>query len=566
MTEILEELENPDIPEIPDEIVILPPDNANDPNTDEDSGEEDDIVVNNLPGAQLRAEAHVVFEDEWDSDDEKPLSELVERIPKKIKKFNYSQSDLQPNVSSWIPIQNVSNNLSPATIFKLFFDDQIIGQIVNFSNIYAQQRNRLGNITTDEMYCFIGILILSGYCSVSRKNMYWQNSDDTNNKLICAAMSRDRFQFVLSNIHCNNNNNLNSKDKFAKMRPLFDSLNKKNLEYAPVEENHSIDEAMVPYFGRHGCKQFIRGKPIRWGYKFWVGATKLGYVVYFDPYQGFTTTLPERYKHLGLGASVVLQYVDVLQTLPYGPFHLFFDNYFTSLSLLKELTFRKINGTGTMRENRIPLSPLNSSKYLKKKERGLFEYTLADNEIILCKWNDNSVVTIASNASCVFPLNRAKRFSQSEKKYVYIDQPNLIKMYNENMGGVDRSDQNIGQYRISIRGKKWYFPILSYCIDMAVQNSWHLHKNNGGKMDQLSFRRAIVTELLETHKSATKRGPSKSSKNLHKYSRFDEVNHLIKYQDNQRRCAVCHKKANFLCQKCDVTLHPRHCFLNYHTV
>ena len=27
---------------------------------------------------------------------------------------------------------------------------------------------------------------------------------------------------------------------------------------------------MVPYFGRHGAKQYIHGKPIKFGYKLWV--------------------------------------------------------------------------------------------------------------------------------------------------------------------------------------------------------------------------------------------------------------------------------------------------------
>ena len=32
-------------------------------------------------------------------------------------------------------------------------------------------------------------------------------------------------------------------------------------------EKYSIDEIMVPYYGRHSSKQYIRGKPIRFGYK-----------------------------------------------------------------------------------------------------------------------------------------------------------------------------------------------------------------------------------------------------------------------------------------------------------
>jgi hypothetical protein len=52
------------------------------------------------------------------------------------------------------------------------------------------------------------------------------------------------------------------------------------------ETYFSIDESTVPYFVRHGCKQYIRGKTIQFGYKFWCGATRLGYISWFQPYQG----------------------------------------------------------------------------------------------------------------------------------------------------------------------------------------------------------------------------------------------------------------------------------------
>lgn len=132
------------------------------------------------------------------------------------------------------------------------------------------------------------------------------------------------------------------------------------------------------------------------------------------------------------------------------------------------------------------------------------------------------------------------------------------------MGGVDRSDQNIGQYRITIRGKKWYFSLLCHAFDMCVQNSWHIHKANSGRLDQLSFRRTIAVEMLKTYKRTTKVGPSKPPKYLHEHSRFNGVDHLIEYQESQRRCAVCHKKSNFMCFRCTVALHPKECFFNYH--
>lgn len=571
LAELVEELENDDTLEIPKSVTIFPPDNSNDPVTDEDSGEEDNVVIDNLPGSQLRIECEVEAEvdssNEWDSDDELPLANFVQHKPKKIKSFSYSKQDLtHTTFLPWSPVQTVKNQRSPASLFKLFFDDTVVNQILDYTNLYARQKNLPGDVTIDELFSFIGVLILSGYCSVSRRKMYWQNADDTNNKLVTAAISRDRFQYLMNNIHFNDNNELDKEDKFSKMRPLFDSLNKKFIEYAPIEEYHSVDEAMVPYFGRHGCKQFIRGKPIRWGYKLWVGATRLGYIVNFDPYQGSNSNIPDEYSQLGLGSAVVLKYADVLNTLPYGPFHLVFDNYFTSLSLMRELKLRNIKATGTIRENRIPGSPLQSAKDMKKKDRGSFDYAVADNDIVICKWHDNSVVSLASNSSSVFPLGKAKRYSQSEKKHVQIDQPCLIKLYNENMGGVDRSDQNIGQYRITIRGKKWYFPLWSHCVDMVIQNAWHLQKLDGGTLDQLSFRRSISVELLETHKRTTRRGPSKAPKNQHEHSRYDGRGHLVVYCENQRRCALCHKRANFMCHKCQVALHPKECFFKYHTM
>lgn len=190
---------------------------------------------------------------------------------------------------------------------------------------------------------------------------------------------------------------------------------------------------------------------------------------------------------------------------------------------------------------------------------------LADNEIVIAKWNDNNAVTVASNALAVLPVNKVKRFSQSEKKHISVDQPQLLKFYNENMGGVDRGDQNISDTRVAIRGKKWYFPQFSHCVDMSEQNAWRLHKLDGGKLDHLEFRRTVATELLETYRKISKRGPSKPPTNLHEFSRHDRLDHLIKHSPKQRRCAICHKKANFICSKCDVGLHPKECFINYHT-
>jgi hypothetical protein len=50
------------------------------------------------------------------------------------------------------------------------------------------------------------------------------------------------------------------------VRPIFANLNKSGQWF--VEGGaFSVDEVMISYFGRHSSKQFIYGKPIRYGYK-----------------------------------------------------------------------------------------------------------------------------------------------------------------------------------------------------------------------------------------------------------------------------------------------------------
>ena len=73
--------------------------------------------------------------------------------------------------------------------------------------------------------------------------------------------------------------------KMWKIRPFSDLLNKKWLKFAPFASDLSIDERMLPYYGRNSSKQRIANKQVRVGYKMWVLADSLGYVIAFDPYQ-----------------------------------------------------------------------------------------------------------------------------------------------------------------------------------------------------------------------------------------------------------------------------------------
>ncbi|KAH1006086.1 hypothetical protein HUJ04_006964 [Dendroctonus ponderosae] len=162
-------------------------------------------------------------------------------------------------------------------------------------------------------------------------------------------MRRERFVQIMKVLHCADNSRLDPADKMAKLRPLINEIKKNILDnYIPNKEVN-YDESMIEYFGRHECKQYIRNIP------------------------NFHADHQERF---GQATAPLLQlvksYPDNIKSLP---FHFYLDNLFTSMNLLYFLRSNGYQGTGTVRENRLPKNcSIQSVKSMKKQNRGTFEY------------------------------------------------------------------------------------------------------------------------------------------------------------------------------------------------
>lgn len=294
---------------------------------------------------------------------------------KKIQKVSsqiWYEGDLEtPKITAlWGPDESSKKkygSLAPFELFELFFDDQVFDSIIQYTNIYASSQNISLDLTKNELKCFIAIFLLPGYNKMSRRRMYWEKAPDTNNGLVPNAMRRNRFDDIFHNLHFSNNNKLDNSDKYAKIRPLITMINTRFLMHAPRKNFFSIDEYMVPYYGKHGCKQFIRGKPIGFGFKVWVGKLRLGYALWISSYQGKDTGFNQ--TDVVLGGSVILAYANQIINNQPAPYHLVFDNFFTSVTLLEKLKSIKICATGTIRSNRVMKCPIDFEK-MKKQPRG----------------------------------------------------------------------------------------------------------------------------------------------------------------------------------------------------
>ena len=70
----------------------------------------------------------------------------------------------------------------------------------------------------------------------------------------------------------------------------------------------------------------------------------------------------------------------------------------------------------------------------------------------------NLLKTINSLVSAVDPVMsivKATRWIAKDAQKKQVDQPFMVSQCNHFMGGVDRMDQNIDNYRMGVRSKKW---------------------------------------------------------------------------------------------------------------
>jgi hypothetical protein len=233
-----------------------------------------------------------------------------------------------------------------------------------------------------------------------------------------------------------------------------------------------------------------------------------------------------------------------------------------------------LHGTGTMRANRTEKAPLTALKSMAKKERGSCEsVTDTDSGVTLVRYMDNNVVTMASTKGGISPISKVRRYSQSLKKHVFVNQPATIVQYNTYMGGVDRMDENVAKMRVNIRGKKWYWQILTFLLNVSVNNAWQIYrwveKTKPQQLDLLHFTRSISLSYLQKYSQRPSIGRPRHlvaavEKRVTEHVRFDRLDHTIVRNDRQTRCGMCKKNARMKCKKCNIALHT-HCFEAFHS-
>ena len=181
-------------------------------------------------------------------------------------------------------------------------------------------------------------------------------------------------------------------------------------------------------------KQYLPMKPVKRGFKIWYGRT-----VTMDTSVSSNATRAARVRglKLDLGGSVVTRLTWGLVGKAY---HIFIDNFFSSVALCNQLLLDNIYCTGTLRPNRRNFPPdLKDAAKRGLARRGDLKMR-QDGNVCVCVWQDTRPVTFMSSGHNPTYTKDAAR-KRRDGSIVHVNCPLSIIDYNKYMGGLDLGDQ-----------------------------------------------------------------------------------------------------------------------------
>ena len=215
----------------------------------------------------LTPEATVHVENESLDVEEPPSKKLKKKITalkwKRTSKFiKAKKCTLEANVLLDM------ENANPLQIFESTMKlNELVKIICDQSNLYAAQNGREFATTPEETRAFLGINYIMSITKLPNLNCYWSVDSYLSNDGVRNTMTRNRFVNILQNLHFNDNETADISDKAYKMRNAINHLNEAFQNAMSDVKRQSIDEHMTKFKGRMSCKQYMKNKSIKWGFK-----------------------------------------------------------------------------------------------------------------------------------------------------------------------------------------------------------------------------------------------------------------------------------------------------------
>lgn len=438
---------------------------------------------------------------------------------------------------------------TPIDAIKLFLTDDLVNNIVEFTNIWIE-KNR-SSYTRDrdckptdapELRAVLGLLYLSGVLKSSHTNLtdLWA-TDGLGVEYFKATMSLNRFRFLLRAIRFDDittRRQRRAQDKLAPMREVFEDFVSRCKRYYVLSEFVTIDEMLEAFRGRCPFRQYIPNKPARYGIKLFALCDSRTY--YTANLEVYTGTQPDGpFKKSNSAADIVKRLIEPISG---SGRHLTTDNWYGSVPLAEDLIQdHKMTLLSTIRKNKKEIPPAFINGRIREECSSLFAY---QPNITLLSYvpRKNKVVLLISSLHYSDTIDPE---SGDKKK------PEILTCYNKYKGGVDTVDQMKAAYSVSRKNNRWTLTLFFSMMNIAGINSYLIWRHNTQEetKNRRDFLKSVGTKLCQEQMMRRASMPMLPVELRHTLRRLlgQPVRPPLPEEENEPRtgrCYLCGRKKN----------------------
>lgn len=387
------------------------------------------------------------------------------------------------------------NKESPIDCWKIFFPDEMIQQIVNFTNVelrkmsqsYSRGQRDCPQTNFEEMTAFFGVLYMLGIKKANHAHTseMWA-TDGTSPEYFRAVMSEKRFHILVRAIRFDNKDTRRERqkiDNLAPMREIFEGFVKRSIESYSPGEYVVIDEMLEAFRGKCKFRQYIGNKPDKYGIKIYALVdSRTFYTLNMEVYCGKQPAGP--YASDNDAASVVKR---LIRPIDGSGRNLTTDNYYTSVPLANDLFVNhKITTVGTIRKNKPQLPVVFKDVKQRPVNSSMFGFKTPPNHTLLVSY----VPKKSKNVLLISTFHNDGLIDCSNDLY----KPEVITFYNLTKGGVDVVDRMKKEYSVKRISNRWPMTLFNGLLNLGTVNSQIIFKANTGN---LMPRRRYISELAK---------------------------------------------------------------------
>ena len=373
---------------------------------------------------------------------------------------------------------------TPHDFVRLLFPDSHVDDIVRSTNAAATSHPRLKDqlrfanwkpCTSEEVVVFLAITVFLGVVKIQNRKVIWKRDSVFHQPWVSRVMTLRRFECLLNAFNCCNYWNLsdqeyaekNAQNCFWQIDAFVQECNRRCAFHFQMGRLFSIDEAVIPWKGRHRARCYNPKKPAKYHLKkFSLNCASTGYVYCHYHYAGKDERRP---ANVSASLWPIKKLVDQCPSLFEKSHVCATDNWYSSAQALVYLRNKGIHFVGTIKKGRLAVQSASRSGFpvaaTFKNFRGQPKHARAacmihstvveGHAAYVTSWQDKKPVILLSS----YPPSAGDCLRKVKVGHAWTQQrffrPSVIRHYNRSMGGTDLHDQHLAIIRSTVKSRRW---------------------------------------------------------------------------------------------------------------